>query len=323
MNIVDFPDVKTRALHFAFRFGDTFSSAKELISKARLQHFNTLIVLIDGLKFYRNSSNYPKSEGYREQVKQVAKFARDNGMEFVPEVKFLTKQKNWLFNDEYPDLMLNRDTYNPNRGEVYQIVFSILDEIIADIHPKTVHIGHDEVFGIVYGSKKQLSGHEEVLSYQSFLNDINKINNFLLDKNIEVMMWGDMLVSAKEYPRMDSLPLHGYLWRDGLLNKVPKNIIICDWHYFDDQAEFPTSQRFADHGFQVMGATWGEVDKGRNKFNSMRNISNFSRYMASIKHNNKGMIATTWYSIASKEKLQLINKIITVSGNAFWNAKVR
>lgn len=323
MKIIDYPDLKTRALHFGFRNGDTFASARDLISKARLQHFNTIFVLIDGLTYYRSDKSHPENETYRDQVIQVVKFARKHSIDVIPEVKLLTKQKNWLFKDEYPELMLNRDTYNPDREEVYQIVFSILDEIIADIHPKAVHIGHDEVFGIVYDSKKQLNDKEVILSYYSFLYDVQKINAYLLSKNIKVMMWGDMLVSTSEYPDMDSLPLHGDVWRESRANIVPKNIIICDWHYFDDQAEFPTSQNFVNQGYQVMGATWGEIDKGRHKMNSMGTIKRFSRYMANIKKNNKGMIATTWYPISSQEKKDLIYQIIEASGEAFWNARLR
>lgn len=323
MQIIDYPDLRTRALHFAFRNGDTFVSAKNLISKARLQHFNTIIVLIDGLSFFKNSRSYSENSDYRQQVKMIVKFARDNGIEVIPEVKLLTKQKYWFLKVEYPDLMLNSETYNPARPAIYQIVFSVLDMIISEINPKTIHIGHDEVFGIVYDSRRQLKDEEVVLSYDSFLYDIEKVNSYLQIRNIEVMMWGDMLVAKKEFPEMDSLPLHGDTWRESLVNRVPENIIICDWHYFDDQAEFPSAQNFANQGYQVMGATWGEIDKGRHRIKTMETIKNFSRYMASLKKNNKGMIATTWYSIASREREDLISQIVEVSGNAFWNARLR
>ena len=85
---------------------------------------------------------------------------------------------------------------------------------------------------------------------------------------------------------------------------------ICDWHYFDGQSEFPSTLAFVKGGHHVLGATW----------KTELTIRNFSRYVASLPKGGKGMIATTWFHVQRKE-WDIVDNIIKVSAEAFWNAK--
>ena len=92
-----------------------------------------------------------------------------------------------------------------------------------------------------------------------------------------------------------------------LRKQLPKDIVICDWHYRDKQPDFPSLAAFKQEGFRVLGATWKK----------QQTIRNFSRYAAL--HGADGMIATTWFHVQKKE-WELVEQIITISGKAFLNA---
>lgn len=123
-------------------------------------------------------------------------------------------------------------------------------------------------------------------------------------------MWGDMLIAPEEFPGMLDKHLHGTHSYSSLRNKIPKDIVICDWHYFDEQPDFPSASTFAKAGHRVLGAAWKKE----------KTIKNFSRYISTMSANNEGMIATTWFHVQRRE-WDIVSDIIKNSGEAFWNAK--
>lgn len=119
-------------------------------------------------------------------------------------------------------------------------------------------------------------------------------------------MWGDMLISPDEFQNMFDPDLHGTVGGYGkpLRDKLPRDIVICDWHYFDDQSDFPTLKVMQKEGFRVIGSSWKKEKTTRN----------FSRYAA--QHGAKGMMATTWFHV-QKNEWGIVDDIIKVSGEAF------
>jgi hypothetical protein len=203
--------------------------------------------------------------------------------------------------------MYNQQTYDPRNQEVYRLVLPMLDELIELFHPKAVHIGHDEVVGWEkshYG--KFLDRGESALPADLFLQDVLLIHNHLKKKKIETWMWGDMLVAADEKIGMENDSLHGQLAGYGkqLRNKLPRDIVICDWHYSGDQPEFLSLSVLAEDGFRVLGTTW----------NDRITTYNFSRYASA--HGALGMIATSWSYVQNKE-WETVEMIMRESGRTF------
>jgi len=203
--------------------------------------------------------------------------------------------------------MYNAVTYDPQKKEVYKKVFLLIDEIIETLKPTALHIGHDEVVGWnSHHARKILNKNEKMLPSSLFLSDVLTIHDYLKKHNIETWMWGDMLISPQEFPSMLKKHLHGGFNGYGkqLRHKIPKDIVICDWHYFDKQKNFPTLTTMQKEGFHVIGSTWKKK----------KTIHNFSHYAS--KHNAYGMMATTWFHVQRKE-WNIIDNIINTSGRIF------
>lgn len=296
-----------RALHLVLR-GVQPAQVRSIIEQARLARMNMLILSLGNSVKLNSLIDVARQDALsiEEFVKLVA-YARKNGLEVVPEVGLLTHQEKLFGNS--PDLLYNHSTYDPRKPEVKRRIEAILTELIQLISPKAIHIGHDEVAGLNKRTGKQwISEGESPLPPELFFQDVVHINTFLNNKGVETWMWGDMLIAPHEFPEMLDKHLHGTAGYAALREKLPKNIVICDWHYFDKQEDFPSAKAFADLGHPVLGATW----------KSERTIRNFSRYMTTLTQNNRGMIATTWFHV-QKGEWHIVDKIIRTSGEAFWN----
>lgn len=313
--IIDYPDTKMRVLHLAL-WPCTIQDFKDSIILARFYHYNTLILLNNygvDLQSLQHLTIEGKSKWSTSEFQQMVKFAQENGMEVIPELKLLSHQKNFL-HDSHPQYMYNKGTYDPRKKEVYEkIVFPAIDELLLLTGATKFHIGHDEVAGWheYHYRKSILHEDEKQLPPDLFLQDVLTLNEYLKNKGVETWMWGDMLVSKDEFPSMkdSGANLNGYNGYAALRKKIPKEIVICAWHYRGSQATFPTALAFAQDGHKVLGATWEFKETTKN----------YTKYMEKLPLNGSGMIATTWYGL-SGDKKEKVKTIIRFSGEAFWNS---
>ncbi len=307
--ILDWPDHARRAVHMVLRKNPA-PIVRRVIDQARLARMNTLILQLADAVRLDSDVVAPKANAMEKQefVELVA-YARANGLEVVPEIKLLTHQEKF-FRNRFPDLMYNNRTYDPRIDAVYDLVFEYLDEVLATIQPRVVHIGHDEVSGLTKASRRKWLGEgQEPLPPELYLQDVVRLYDFLSARGVEVWMWGDMLIAPDEFPEMLTPYMHGIKGYSNIRNRIPKQIVICDWHYFDKQSVFPSARTFAEAGFRVLGST-------RHRLETIRN---FSRYVADLPFGGEGMIATTW-DLTQKRRWDTVDQVIQVSGEAFWNA---
>ncbi len=298
-----------RAVHFVLR-GVAVEDAKHMADLAKASGFNTLIIsLADAVKFVTFPGKPLKNALSPAEFMSVVQHARLQGLAVIPEVKLLTHQEKF-FGNSRPDLMFNKSTYDPRKPEVYDLIFPYLDEIIKLMQPSAIHIGHDEVDEVVGWNKKHFEKvtrpGELILPADLFLEDVNRLHAFLKKKGVNTWMWGDMLIAPDEFPTMLYKHLHGSVLGYGktLRDKLPRDIVICDWHYFDSQQDFPSLRVIQKEGFRIIGVTW----------KTARTIRNFSRYASLNKAH--GMMATTWFHVQRKE-WDVVERIIRESGEAF------
>jgi hypothetical protein len=297
-----------RIVHIVLR-GPPLQAARAMVDTAKASGYNAIqFMLTDGVMLDNAPWAPNKSAWSKAQLLDWVAYARSRGLEVIPEVKLLTHQEKF-FQAREPDLLFNAVTYDPRKEVVYQKVFPLLNEIIDSIRPIAIHIGHDEVVGWnKTHAKKMLNPGETPLPANLYLQDVLRIHAFLKSKGVATWMWGDMLFKPEEFPSMLARHLHGGLPGYGkpLRDQLPRDIVICDWHYFDQQKDFPTLSILQSEGFKVIGATWKNEKATRN----------FARYALSNRAH--GMMATTWYNFHAKDA-DLVNWIVRSSGAIFSN----
>ena len=315
--ILDWPDLEMRGAQIVFR-AITSDVAIAAIDRLRRGHYNLVLFSISNNVQFKSIGKLANNCAWPLQdFLKVVQYARESGMEVIPELRFLSHQhKDFLVLGAYPELMYNEKTYDPRNEKVYKIVFSYIDEVIETINPKAIHIGHDEVYGV----SGRDAGAEDALPPALFKEDVLKLHQYLKAKNVRTWMWGDMLITPSEFPNMHPGSINGTKEYAEIRKSIPKDIVICDWHYRADEnkeLQFPSLETFANEGFAVLGAT----------FRHPHVTKQFAGYAADLDNPNvKGMIATTWTFLRKgaqngrqSDNYESFDGLIQYSAEAFWN----
>ena len=307
--VLDWPTHPLRAFHVTLR-DVTPQMLRNVVDDVALAGFNTLVVQLSDAVDFGHPAIVPRRNAMTaDAFMRVVEHARHSGLRVIPEVKLLSHQEKFLAPSR-PDLLYNAVTYDPRREEVYELVFSYLDTLIAVMQPDAIHIGHDEIRGITEKHrKKHLRPGETVLPPALFLQDVERLHAWLTQRSLEVWMWGDMLLAPEEFPAMLERHLHGNMEYAALRGRLPRDIVICDWHY-KDEGDFSSLQAFADEGYRVLGATWKTPESTRA----------FSRFAATMKPPAAGMMATSWWHLRRRD-WPMMARIINDSSAAFWNGE--
>jgi hypothetical protein len=173
-----------------------------------------------------------------------------------------------------------------------------LSEIIDAFEAKAMHVGMDEVFLLGSEQSPNTEGMDPANLYAKAINDIY---NFLVkEKGVEMLMWGDRLIDANEinYGEWESAN-NGTA---AAINMIPKDIIICDWHYesYEEYKELKVDEylsipMFLEKGFRVLPTSWKSVE----------NMKSFIEY--STKHMETKMLGhlfTLWSSAKGEELIK-------------------
>lgn len=192
----------------------------------------------------------------------IAEYARTYKMRFIPAVFTYGKVNDLL--KTHPDIaedaeaakMGKAGTYCPNNPASYALIFDLFQELIDTTKCDAIHIGHDEIKGMVACDTCKAMAPADL-----FANDVNKIDGFLAERNVESMVWGDFLLEAARWSKLgvksanSGNAAYGGFVVHPAVEKMNKNIIICDWHY-NTATNYPTFAYFAENGFRVIGCPW-------------------------------------------------------------------
>lgn len=164
----------------------------------------------------------------------------------------------------------------------------ILVDLAMELHefygnPPYFHIGCDEAYD--FQTCRECAEREPV----GLLSDhINFFHDLFAERGARVMMWHDMMLKTGD-PRWKDCIVCGNDRTVGLLDVLPKDIIIADWQYgvapeANPNGEWATSPFFQERGFDVTICPWMEV-KGIRQAGAM--VEKRSLF---------GLLETTWHT---------------------------
>lgn len=226
----------------------------------------------------------------QEEIKKMIAYCKERDIEIIPEVPCLSHSDYLL--QAHPEFAENTedvlpDAYCPQNPGIYQLLFELLDEIIALFGPKTIHIGHDELYTI--GLCEKCRGKDPV---ELFSEDIKKIYRYLKDRGIQTMLWSDKLLNAHSkrgkdwggayrtiYSEKTGEFLHHVPELYPAIDKIPKDVKIMHWYW---SVRMELEEEFLTRGFwTVYGnfAPGGFPEWGRRFQQGIQGfcISNWSR----------------------------------------------
>lgn len=263
-----------RALHLLgyHSDGDLAELGRELPALSALG-VNVLILEVDYHFEFQSHPELRQGENPITQAgaRRFARRCRKNGIRLIPQFQVLGHQswagETFPLLTEYPELDLTPGAFPGNEGiycrewdplnpRVDRIVFDLIDEILAAFKADALHVGMDEVF--LLGSEHSPStwGRDPA---QLFAEVVNNYHRFLIeDRGVEMLMWGDRLIDGEVYDYGE--------WeasRNGTataIDAIPKDVIVCDWHYERRADGYPSVPMFLEKGFRVLPTSWRDVE---------------------------------------------------------------
>ncbi len=222
--------------------------------------------LQDSQPFVKDSTHTELARGsflLKSEMADLVQFARDLHIQVVPEVQSFSHAYYLCMahpeiaerdDDPYPD------TYCPSNPRTYEILFDVLEEVIQVFEPSLIHMGHDEIIHLGLCPRCRGKSGAELLA-----GDICRIHEFLSERGIRMMIWGDKLIpvvvrgvmgggmemdeSNSYWGRANHIPA-----TYGAIRQIPKDILICDWYWTQDARSY---EYFIGEGFEVVFGNMG------------------------------------------------------------------
>ena len=138
-------------------------------------------------------------------------------------------------------------------------LFNMLEEVMPVFRSPYFHIGADESWDVGLGATRKLKN--EIGIAELHARHYNKVYEKVRKADRKVLMYGDIILRHPE-----------------ILERIPKDIIIVDWHYWPTDS-YPSVKRFREAGFQVLVSPG--IHNWRRPFPNLNsawiNIANFNR----------------------------------------------
>jgi len=261
---------------------------------------NVLIVEFGWRFDYRSRPEFVDGSALgREEAGQLAKACREAGVELIPQVNCLGHQS-WSKStgrllQKFPEFDETPGKFPENKGiycrsycplhpEVHKVLFDLIDELAEACQAKSFHVGMDEVFILADPDCPRCKGKDPA---DLFAGEVKLLHDHLKGKGRRLWMWGDRFIDGKatkigkwEAAENGTHPS---------VDKVPKDIVICDWHY---EKAHETPRFFAEKGFEVVASPWKKVDVALGSLAHIRSLRSGGNAKA------MGVVHTTWCGFA-------------------------
>lgn len=158
------------------------------------------------------------------------------------------------------------------------ILFDLIDELLEVFEADAMHIGCDEVLniGLCPECKKYSNA-------KLFGDWVTAVHDHLASRGARMLIWGDRFLNSAEtgYQEYES-SANG---TDPAIDTVPKDILVCDWHYEKTPTVYPSVDIYHEKGFEMLISPW----------RVRANTDQFIKY--AIEHDKghiAGILLTTW-----------------------------
>ncbi len=172
------------------------------------------------------------------------------------------------------DQRMQHHTLNVTDDASFEFVKRVLDEFLPLFSSDYVNICADETFDLGKGKSKDYA--EKIGISQMYVDFVNKIAGYCIEKGKKPMFWGDIIVGFPEYAK-----------------QLPKDIICLNWGYSDNEREDNTRKL---HDVPVRQYLCPGVHGWRHFINHIemayKNISLMCGY--ALKYDAEGILNTDW-----------------------------
>lgn len=298
------PQPPVRGLHLMAPGPDEVALAARFIREALPKEgVNLLVLEIDYRYQFAKRPEMADANGLsREDVKTLVEAARQAGVRLIPQINLLGHQS-WAKAtgtllrahpefDETPGKYPENEgiycrSYCPLHPHVHDVVFDLIDELADVFEADAFHVGMDEVFLLGEDDCSRCKGKDKA---ELFAQEVRTLHDHLAASHRTMWMWGDRFLDGETtgIGKWEASILRTH----PAIHMVPKDIVICDWHY---DRPLPTTEHFALEGFPVLAAPWRKPEVALRQLEAVRQVRAHST--PQIAERMQGVLQTTWTGI--------------------------
>ncbi len=305
VNIIDWPDLKVRGISDDISRGQvsTVKNFKRIIDFISRYKMNTYMLYLEDMLQFDAYPSIGKGRGRltKDEVKEIVSYAKEHFIEVVPIFQTLGHYENILTQDkflkyaEFPGAA----SLNVSNDSIYIFLDNMLKEVFELFPSKYFHMGADESYDVGLGASKYLVDSTDIATVHA--NHYKKIYNICKKYGKTVLMYGDIILKHPE-----------------ILSKIPKDIIIVDWHYRPSY-NYPSAKTFNDEGFKyyVSPSSWNFLTPFPANINALPNIKYFIK--TGLENNASGMINSNWGDYGAETFKEFILFDYAWSAQCSWN----
>ncbi|MDA2924992.1 family 20 glycosylhydrolase [Acidobacteria bacterium AH-259-L09] len=293
--------LQVRGLHLAAPAREGVSLGTRFIRQVLPQEgVNVLVLEINYRYQFRSHPELAEVDALsKEDVKALVAACRETNVQLIPQLNCLGHQswKDKTFSllatypdfDETPEKYPNNEeiycrSYCPRHPKVHQVIFALIDELAEVFEAKAFHVGMDEVFLLGEDDCPRCKGMNKA---QLFADEVRALHDHLSKRNLAMWMWGDRFIDGEisGIGKLEASINHTY----GAVDLVPKDIVICDWHY---ESAPPTPGYFALKGFSVVTSPWRKTEVALAQLGLINGI--LKGHNPTLASRILGVLQTTW-----------------------------
>ncbi|HPG40763.1 MAG TPA: family 20 glycosylhydrolase [bacterium] len=302
--IRDWPDMRLRGFSDDISRGQvsTLAHFKRIICFLARYKMNVYMPYLEDLFQFKSYPGIGRGRGALtpEECIELQDFAAQYHIEIIPVFQTLGHYENLLIQPEFMHLADFPGASSLNTVTDNTVIF--LDKLLAEIVPvfRSIyfHIGADESYDVGSGASRDKARRQGIAAVHA--DHYEHVFNILKKYHKKIIMYGDIIL---EFP--------------DILQRLPDDIIIMDWHY-DIQEEYTSVKQFRNSGHKFIvspgNQNWSRIfpDLERARQNIYRIIRDG--------HNNGacGAITSSWGDFGGANLRELNYYQIAFAAQCAW-----
>lgn len=305
LEVYDWPNMELRGISDDISRGQVsnLQNFKRIIDFISRYKMNVFMPYLEDMLQLKSYPSIGKNRGAlsNKEVKEIVAYASERYVEVIPIFQTLGHFENILTSREFVDYaeFPGAASLAITEAKTYVFLENMLKEVFALFPSEYINIGADESYDVGYGKSKTLT--KKVGSAKVHAEHYKKIFQFCKANNKKVLMYGDVILNHTD-----------------ILNLIPKDVIIVDWHYGATK-KYISTDIFKNAGFEfiVSPSVWNFRTTFPTYQIALPNIKTIIH--DGLLNGSKGMINSNWGDYGAETFKEFVLFGYAWSAQCSWN----
>ena len=280
VSIRDWPQQKMRGITDDLSRGQvsTMENFKKIIRFLSRHKLNVYSPYIEDIFVFKKYPTIGKGRGEitAAEIKELDAYAKRYHVELIPTFETLGHWENILVLPEYVKYAEFPGAHTVNVSD--EAVYTMLDDMIGQLSDAFsspyFNMAADESWDVGLGANKDRVAASDLATVHA--EHYKRLFDLIKKHKKNPMMYGDVILNNPT-----------------ILDKIPKDVIIVDWHYgAQDSFSSPATFKSAGFPFVVSPAVWNFTGPFPNYVNTVINVQNLNR--DGFRNGSLGLLTSNW-----------------------------